>query len=184
MEGMRQIGPGEARVLFDFLLPQVRSELAVTEKILAAVPVGREDYQPGDKAMSAFALARHIAICDLWFLDAVLNGQFEEDATRPPESAITCREIAAWYGEKMRSRIQLLESLSDADLAREIDYIGLRHDPAVAYLNIAIRHTAHHRGQMSAYLRGMGAKVPAIYVESADEPYPSEDGSEVVPPAF
>lgn len=74
--------------------------------------------------------------------------------------------------------------LSAGDLAKELDYIGLRKDPAVAYLNIAIRHTVHHRGQLSAYLRGMGAGVPAIYVESADEPYPSIDGSVVVPPSF
>ena len=46
-----------------------------------------------------------------------------------------------------------------AGLVKEVDYIGLRNDPAVAYLNIALRYTAH---QLSAYLRGMGAPVPAI----------------------
>jgi len=71
-----------------------------------------------------------------------------------------------------------------AGLVKEVDYIGLRNDPAVAYLNIAIRHTARHRGQLSAYLRGMGAPVPAIYVETADEPEPPDDGSIVIPPSF
>jgi uncharacterized damage-inducible protein DinB len=28
----------------------------------------------------------------------------------------------------------------------------------------------HHRGQLSTYLRPMGAKVPQIYGPSADEP--------------
>jgi hypothetical protein len=52
-----------------------------------------------------------------------------------------------------------------------------------------IRHSVHHRGQLSAYLRPMGAKVPAIYVESGDEPYPPPGEMETPeswpgPPAF
>lgn len=175
--------PEEAQFLFRFLLPQLQSEQAVTASVLAAVPGEAGDYRPGPKAMSAFEVARHIAICELWFLDAILNGQFDEEA-RPPASIVTCAEIADWFTENAGRRVALLERLSGEQLAREIDYIGLRNDPAVAYLNIALRHTVHHRGQLSAYLRGMGARVPAIYVESADEPYPTEDGSIVTPPAF
>jgi uncharacterized damage-inducible protein DinB len=40
--------------------------------------------------------------------------------------------------------------------------------PAVMYLNFILHHTVHHRGQLSTYLRPMGAKVPAIYGESYD----------------
>ena len=32
-----------------------------------------------------------------------------------------------------------------------------------------LTHWAHHRGQMTVYLRLMGAKVPAIYGPSADD---------------
>jgi uncharacterized damage-inducible protein DinB len=70
-----------------------------------------------------------------------------------------------------------------------VPWLGLRNDPAVAYLNIAIRHTVHHRGQLSAYLRPMGARVPAIYVASADEPFDASaeeiaSGAVARPPAF
>jgi uncharacterized damage-inducible protein DinB len=40
--------------------------------------------------------------------------------------------------------------------------------PAVAYLTFSQNHSIHHRGQLSTYLRPMGAKVPAIYGESYD----------------
>jgi uncharacterized damage-inducible protein DinB len=43
--------------------------------------------------------------------------------------------------------------------------------PAVTYLSALLVHTAHHRGQLSAYLRAMGARVPSIYGGSADEPF-------------
>ena len=42
--------------------------------------------------------------------------------------------------------------------------------PAIAYCNFLNLHSSHHRGQLSSYLRPMGAKVPAIYGGSADEP--------------
>ena len=43
--------------------------------------------------------------------------------------------------------------------------------PAVTFLNFMNVHAIHHRGQLSAYLRPMGAKVPKIYGGSADEPF-------------
>jgi uncharacterized damage-inducible protein DinB len=121
-------------------------------------------------------------------LDAVIHQRFGETAPWP-EEVKTVRDIAEWYGENFARRIPLLEALSGEDLATPVDSIGLRNDPAVACLNIAIRHSVHHRGQLSAYLRPMGAKVPAIYVESADEPFPSDpqsitSGEQYLPPAF
>jgi uncharacterized damage-inducible protein DinB len=43
--------------------------------------------------------------------------------------------------------------------------------PAVTYLGFMNSHSIHHRGQLSVYLRPMGAKVPSIYGGSADEPF-------------
>ena len=48
------------------------------------------------------------------------------------------------------------------------DFRGLFQLPAVVYLHTASIHSIHHRGQLSMYLRPMGAKVPAIYGESYD----------------
>ena len=42
-------------------------------------------------------------------------------------------------------------------------------NPAIVYLNFALVHGVHHRGQLSGYLRPMGGKVPSIYGGSADE---------------
>jgi uncharacterized damage-inducible protein DinB len=40
--------------------------------------------------------------------------------------------------------------------------------PAAMLLNLMLKHSVHHRGQLSMYLRPMGAKVPSIYGESHD----------------
>lgn len=178
----------EARFLLQFLLPQIKSEQAITKKILASIPPDRGDYKPDPKCMSALQLAWHIADTELWFLDGVIHQRFE-DTPPMPAGVQTGRDVAQWYDENFAARMPLLEALSDAALAAPVDYIGLRNDPAVAYLNIAIRHSVHHRGQLSAYLRPMGARVPAIYVESADEPFPPGPGDAAAenpqpPPAF
>jgi uncharacterized damage-inducible protein DinB len=41
--------------------------------------------------------------------------------------------------------------------------------PRHEMLRDTINHWAHHRGQMTVYLRLMGAKVPALYGPSADD---------------
>jgi uncharacterized damage-inducible protein DinB len=41
--------------------------------------------------------------------------------------------------------------------------------PRYVMIRDTINHWAHHRGQMTVYLRLMGAKVPALYGPSADD---------------
>ena len=180
--------PHEALFLRSFLLPQLQSEQSVTAKIIRAVPPGQDAFQPNPKAKSAFGLAWHIAVCEIWIFDGVLHRQFGETADRP-EAVTTCAHVADWYDANFAERIPFLESLSSEDLITRVEFNGLRNDPAVAYLGIAMRHAIHHRGQLSTYLRAMDAHVPAIYVESADEPWPPAPASPAAatgqsPPAF
>jgi uncharacterized damage-inducible protein DinB len=45
---------------------------------------------------------------------------------------------------------------------------GVFQLPAVHFIALALKHSVHHRGQLSAYLRAMGGAVPGIYGPSAD----------------
>jgi len=159
--------PEQAKFLMDFLLPQLMSEQRITKRILSAIPPDKGDYKPDPKCMSALRLAVHIAGTEMWFWDAVIELAFREDDSPPPLK--TGSDVARWYDESFTQRLPRLKELSGEHLANPVNYIGLRNDPAIAYLSFGIRHSVHHRGQLSAYLRPMGAKVPAIYVESADE---------------
>jgi uncharacterized damage-inducible protein DinB len=40
--------------------------------------------------------------------------------------------------------------------------------PRAQFIGFANNHSMHHRGQLAAYLRAMGSKVPNIYGPSAD----------------
>jgi len=61
-----------------------------------------------------------------------------------------------------------LKETSGDQLVKVVDFRGILKFPAVIYLQIALSHSIHHRGQLSMYLRPMGAKVPSIYGESFD----------------
>jgi uncharacterized damage-inducible protein DinB len=85
-----------------------------------------------------------------------------------PESIRNSAQIAAWFDETFNANIKQVEGLSGEQLARSVDFRGMFQLPAVGFLTLAQNHSIHHRGQLSTYLRPMGAKVPAIYGESYD----------------
>ena len=61
-------------------------------------------------------------------------------------------------------------AMPDHKFTEEMDFYGMKN-PALVYLNFCLVHMVHHRGQLSAYLRPAGGKVPAIYGSSADEAF-------------
>ena len=58
--------------------------------------------------------------------------------------------------------------MSGEQLATVIDLFGMIQAPGINFLAMTIKHSVHHRGQLSTYLRAMGGKVPGIYGPSAD----------------
>ena len=70
-----------------------------------------------------------------------------------------------------------LTKLVPEALIKVVDLRGLFQFPAVAYVQLGVCHSIHHRGQLSMYLRPMGAKVPSIYGESYDARVAREAGA-------
>ena len=165
----------EARFLLEFYLRRWKFEQRVTKRILAAVPAEQGDYRPHPGSMSARRLSVHLAATEMWFLDGVIEHKFKDDDLPPPDELRAGPEMAGWYEENFARRLEKLEKLSAEHLATPVNYIGLLKEPAVTYLSFGLRHSVHHRGQLSSYLRPMGAKVPAIYVESGDQEYLAEN---------
>lgn len=77
--------------------------------------------------------------------------------------------IASWYVERVISAVARIRLLSGDQLTAVLDFGGLFQLPAALYLPFALKHSIHHRGQLSTHLRPLGSKVPVIYGRSADE---------------
>jgi uncharacterized damage-inducible protein DinB len=163
------MNPEQAMGLFQFLLTNIESETKITRKVLAAVPDDKGDYTPDPTSMTALTLASHLATAELWFANGVITSTFaaSEDGGVKFNSA---SEVLAYYDKEMPEAIERLKGLSAEHLATPVPFFHMTM-PAVIYLNFMLMHSAHHRGQLSAYLRPMGAKVPSIYGGSADEPF-------------
>ena len=166
---MEPLQPEQAKCLLDTNLSFLKREHPVTRKVIAAIPADRGDYRPNPVAKTAMELAWHIASAENRFLDAVVSGVFNFGGSGKPENVQTPADVSRWYEEEFTKNIARLEQLSGEQLAKPIDFRGVLNLPAVMYLHIGLSHTIHHRGQLSVYLRPMGAKVPSIYGESYDD---------------
>jgi uncharacterized damage-inducible protein DinB len=160
----------QARFLLNVLMPQIEEEFKTTCKVVGAIPEGQRDYRPHPVVKTALELAWHVVCTEVWFLEGLLRGEFAAEGEKLPGDG-TVASVAGWYRGKAPALYQEMKALGDAELVRTIPFFGVMNDPAVAYLMLLVVHTVHHRGQLSTYLRAMGAKVPSIYGGSADEPF-------------
>lgn len=154
-------------LLHDVYLPALKRESGTTRKVLEAVPPGKSDHRPDPASRSAIELVRHIAIADLRFVETPIAGVFNTGITLP-ENSKTPAEIATWYAERLEKDLDALTNTTGGQLAKMVDFRGMFQMPAVSFLGLGMHHTIHHRGQLSSYLRCMGAKVPPIYGDSYD----------------
>jgi uncharacterized damage-inducible protein DinB len=165
---MATLNPDQAQFLRSFILGGLEREHATTRRVIEAIPPDHGDYRPDAIVKSANDLAWHIVGAEHRFLEAVINGAFDFSNTGRPESLRSSTEIARWYGETFPRDAERVAALPVEALTRIVDFRGIFQLPAVMYLQTAQIHSIHHRGQLSMYLRPMGAKVPAIYGESFD----------------
>jgi len=157
-------------LLNEIYLPQIRNEHATTRRVIAAIPADRSDYKPSEKCMSALDLAWHIVSAEPFFMGGIVAGKYERGGGTRPESVTTPAEVLEWDDENFAKAVAQLAALQPEDLVRPVDFFGFMTAPALNYAGLMCSHSVHHRGQLSSYLRPMGAKVPRIYGPSGDEP--------------
>lgn len=173
------MSPQEAQAISKFLLDTLEAEIQTTLAVFRAVPTGRLDYRPDPVSKNALELVRHIALEDEWLLSGVADAVF---APVPDDSdacgLMTPAEAAERYATRMSATIARVRALSGEALLKDLDLMGAFQMPAIQFLSMTVRHSVHHRGQLAAYLRAMGGKVPSIYGPSADTMMPA--GAEAV----
>ena len=163
-----------AKAIADYFAIMFDQEIKYTLKVLRAVPNDRRDYKPDEKSRTAWELATHLASSDLWFLDSVCDATFVYDPeveNKRTAGLNTIDDVIVFYNREYSKRIQRLRSTPGEQLAKEVDFFGVTKGSSISFLGLANNHGIHHRGQLMAYLRAMGSKVPSIYGGSADEPY-------------
>jgi uncharacterized damage-inducible protein DinB len=166
---MQPIHPDQASFLLNTVyLPGLKGESKITKNIIAAIPLDKGDYRPDQISMTAMGLAYHIVVTEMRFIDAIVAGAFDFTPRPMPESIKNSADLVAWYEENFDAHIESLSKMTTEQMMKIMDFRGMFQLPAVMYLGFILHHSVHHRGQLSMYLRPMGAKVPSIYGESYD----------------
>jgi uncharacterized damage-inducible protein DinB len=165
---MPSLQPEQATMLLHLELPTLENEFATTRKVIAAIPLDKGDWRPEPIAKTGLELAWHIVAAEHRFLGGIAAGAFDFTPNHRPEHVKTSADIAKWHTESFEKNLAALKKLSGEQLAKELDFRGVFSQPAVLFIGLSNRHSIHHRGQLSTYLRPMGGKVPAIYGESYD----------------
>jgi uncharacterized damage-inducible protein DinB len=147
-----------------------KSEKPKFIRVINAVPPDQAGYRPHPRSTSAGDL--------VWLLASELRDACElidrgevNFVERPAPDVPECREAYEHNAEDLEKRLAKLDDARWDTKARflvagKVAWETSLGDMLFGFLFDAI----HHRGQLSTYLRPMGAKVPSIYGPSADDP--------------
>ena len=160
-------------------MPQLDSYLRVwdrefktTLRVFENYPDDRLAYRPHEKSKTAQELMWTIATEEDEFVNGCIRGKFTFSGEKPPK---TKEGIIREYRKRHAAVVKKLKNAGEALFSKSIRFWVAPKKMApvkVGELLWDLLHDEiHHRGQLTVYLRLVGAKVPSIYGPSADEPW-------------
>jgi uncharacterized damage-inducible protein DinB len=160
-----------------FILEQLEREAVASRKTIERVQEGQNSWKPHERSMELGTLAALVATMPGWLALMIesdeldLNGNGKSFRTKP---VATRAELLALLEEGLEKSRKALENTTEEHLLKtwrlKMGDQVLSEGPRYATIaDGALSHMAHHRGQLTVYLRLNEAKVPAIYGPSADE---------------
>lgn len=152
----------------EFFLERRRAEHPAFKRVLDAVPESGMSYKPHDRSPDTeqlvWTLAAELKSC----IDCATSFRAEWSGEKPPPLA----EIRSLYERWSAQLDDVVARMDDAAWNRTAQFYYNGHmvseQPVGQFLWFILFDSIHHRGQLSTYLRPMGAKVPSIYGPSAD----------------
>lgn len=163
--------------LNEYLLAEVEREVARSRRALQEVPDGKYDWKPHDKSMIFGYLADMVATIPTWLAMMVTLDELDiapaQGSAMKQEKKETSAALLAGLDKAAAEAREALGTATDAHLQTtwQLKARGavVQEGPRYQMIQDTINHWVHHRGQMTVYLRLMGAKVPALYGPSADD---------------
>ena len=163
----------------ELLLAELDREAVGIRKTLERVPEGKNDWKPHERSMPLGYLATIVATIPAW-LDMVVN--MDELDINPlggskfkPQEWKTRHDLLEQFEASLKKGRDVLQKTTDDHLMNTkwrmlaAGKLMSEQPRYVAIRDGVLNHMAHHRGQLTVYLRLAGASVPAIYGPSADE---------------
>lgn len=151
------------------LLQSWEFEHGLSGKSIRAVPPAKIAMRPHEKSRSMQDLCWHIAEAERYFVVQGLGLDVPgENPVQKDAPLATPEAIAGAFDRSHGILAAAVAKQSPGWFAESVDFHGSKV-PRAGLLDVMLRHEAHHRGQLSVYLRLAGGKCPSIYGGSADE---------------
>ena len=160
------------------LIEEFDREMGKTRKMLDAIPADADwSFKPHAKSMSLGRLAGHLTdfVGDWGNHTLTLDKlEFAADHKWEPYAPASKAELLERFDKKLaETRPALLATAGEAwDRNWQFVFGGtvwINDTKSNVFRETVLNHMIHHRGQLTVYLRLIGAKVPGIYGPSADE---------------
>jgi uncharacterized damage-inducible protein DinB len=160
----------------ELLLAELEREAPRTRRALEQVPLDRDDWTPHPKSMPLARLAGLVASMPSW-INLIIE-QDELNLTPPPgqgtyQQPATNTLVAVHDANVEKGRDALSRTSDEYLMTTNWRLIAggkvVLNQPRHIVLRDTLNHLAHHRGQLTVYLRLTGRTVPAIYGPSADD---------------
>jgi len=164
--------------LTELFVEQLGREAEATRRVLERVPEGRNDWKPHEKSMPLGYLAALVAVMPRWIEMVVERDEldFAHVAETPyqPRVVASRDELLATLAESVDAGRRALAGTTEEHLMQPWRFLAggqlMSEAPRyVVLLDSTFAHLAHHRGQLTVYLRLNEAPVPGIYGPSADD---------------
>ena len=162
--------------LTELFLAELAREVDRSRRALEQVPSGKYDWKPHEKSMQFGYLADMVATIPSWIAMEVKENELDVAPAQPrmkPEPKENSAALIAALDKTAADARAALQGTTDEHLQTTWRLLArgqvVQEAPRYEMIRDTINHWAHHRGQMTVYLRLMGAKVPALYGPSADD---------------
>ncbi len=161
----------------DLFSAQLEREAKISRRVLERVPEGRADFKPHEKSMPLGYLTTLVASMPSWIALAITLDELDINppggSKYKPKDVSTNRELIAMGDEAVTKARAALEGTTDEHLLTRWKLLVagrvVAEDPRHVVIADTFTHLAHHRGQLTVYLRLNGALVPSVYGPSADD---------------
>jgi uncharacterized damage-inducible protein DinB len=146
--------------------------MPLTRNVIERVPSDRGEWRPHPKSFPVGHLAQLIAGMPGWMTNMATSTKLDLKLY-PGYSFETTEKLLSTFDNHVREARAALATIEDSQL--DDGWSLVLGDKVVASskrgasLRETLRHLAHHRGQMTVYLRLLDIPVPSIYGPSADD---------------
>ena len=163
--------------LTEFLPAEFDREVERSRRALEQVPEGKYEWKPHPKSMIFGYLANMVATIPSWIAMEINQDQLDvapaDGAKMESKRLDMSAELLKALDKAAADARSAFAKTSDEHLMTNWRLLArgqvVMESPRYVMIQDTLNHWSHHRGQMTVYLRLMGAKVPSLFGPSADD---------------